>query len=185
MKTKIFVTGANGLLGSKIIRPDTARYSFIYGFNQTRTNIQAVDSIQVDITKFSDCEKIIHIKPDIIIHTAAITDVDYCEKNKQKAYSVNVLGTRNLCDIAKKIDCKIIYVSTDGVFSGNYKNNKEEDVCNPINYYGQTKLEGENEVRKVFPQIPVYSQVFYEYGIKKLNAERKNTDDEKQPAIAA
>ena len=168
MKKKIFVTGANGLLGSKIIDLNDENYSFIGGFNQTNTNIENTNSIQLDITKFNDCKKIMDINPDFIIHTAAITDVDYCEKNNEQAYYVNVQGTKNLCKIAQNLNCKIIYISTDGVFSGISKNNKESDLCNPLNYYGKTKLEGENEIKKLDDYLILRSNVLY--GFESLNS---------------
>jgi|TARA_B110000438_G_scaffold278976_1_gene303011 dTDP-4-dehydrorhamnose reductase len=168
MKKKVFVSGANGLLGSKIVHLNNENYSFIGGFNQTNTNIENINSIQLDITKFNDCKKILDINPDFIIHTAAITDVDYCEKNNEEAYCVNVQGTKNLCKIAQNLNCKIIYISTDGVFSGDSKNNKESDICNPLNYYGKTKLEGENEIRKLDNYLILRSNVLY--GFESLNS---------------
>ena len=176
MKKKIFVSGANGLLGSKIVDLNDNNYSFIAGFNQTNRNIQNVNSIQLDITKFDDCKKILDINPDIIIHTAAITDVDYCEKNKKHAYSVNVQGTKNLCKIAKNLNCKIIYISTDGVFSGDCKNNKEFNFCNPLNYYGKTKFEGENEIKKINNHLILRTNVLYGFeSFDSLKSRSKHT----------
>jgi dTDP-4-dehydrorhamnose reductase len=168
MKKKIFVSGANGLLGSKIIHLNNKNYSFVGGFNQSNTNIENINSIQVDITKFNECKKILDIKPDVIIHAAAITDVDFCEKNNEQAYSVNVQGTKNLCKIAQNLNCKIIYISTDGVFSGHSKNNKESDLCVPLNYYGKTKLQGENEIKKLNDYLILRSNVLY--GFESLNS---------------
>jgi len=176
MKKKIFVSGANGLLGSKTVDLNDKNYSFIAGFNQALCNFNEPDSIKVDITKFDDCKKILDINPDIIIHTAAITDVDYCEKNKKHAYSVNVQGTKNLCKIAKNLNCKIIYISTDGVFSGDCKNNKESDFCNPLNYYGKTKLEGENEIKKINDHLILRTSLLYGFeSFDSLKSRSKHT----------
>ena len=161
MKTKIFVIGSKGLLGSTIIKSNNKKYSFFGGYNQTMDNYNESNLIKVDITKFEDCEKILKINPDIIIHTAAITNVDYCEQNKKKTYSINVLGTKNLCKIVKKLNCKIIYISTDGIFSGNCINNKEDDVTKPQNFYGKTKLEAENEIKKLDDYLILRTNVLY------------------------
>lgn len=161
MKTKIFVIGAKGLLGSNIVNTNDKKYSFFEGFNQALGNSSKSNSIKVDITKFEDCEKIIKINPDVIIHTAAITDVDYCEKNKEKAYSVHVLGTQNLCKIAKKLNCKIFYISTDSVFSGDCINNKENDMTKPINYFAKTKFMAENEIKKLDNHLILRTSVLY------------------------
>ena len=174
MKTKIFVIGAKGLLGSNIVKANDKKYSFFEGYNQALGNSKKSDSIKVDITKFEDCEKILKIDPDIIIHTAAITDVDYCEQNKKKAYSVHVLGTQNLCKIAKKLNCKIIYISTDFVFSGNCINNKEDDVPKPLNYFGKTKLEAENEIKKLDNHLILRTNVLYGFETSNSIKSRSN-----------
>jgi len=161
MKTKIFVIGAKGLLGSHIVQHNNKKYSFFEGYNQALGNSNKSNSIKIDITKFEDCKKILKIDPDIIIHAAAITDTDYCERNKKKTYSVHVLGTKNLCKIAKKLNCKIIYISTDFVFSGNFINNKEDDITKPLNYCGETKLEAENEIKKLDNYLILRTSVLY------------------------
>ena len=166
MKTKIFVIGAKGLLGSNIVKSNDKKYSFFEGYNQALGNSKKSDSIKVDITKFEDCEKILKIDPDIIIHTAAITDVDYCEQNKKQAYSVHVLGPQNLCKIAKKLNCKIIYISTDSVFSGDCIDNKEDDVTKPVNYFSKTKLEAENEIKKLDNHLILRTSVLYGFESK-------------------
>jgi dTDP-4-dehydrorhamnose reductase len=93
------------------------------------------------------------LSPSVIVHTAAFTDVDACETERERAYRANVLGTRNLAEISRESDCLLVYVSTDYVFDGSKgRPYTESDQPNPINYYGLTKLEGENHVRKLSPR---------------------------------
>ncbi|MEM2890795.1 MAG: SDR family oxidoreductase, partial [Candidatus Hadarchaeum sp.] len=83
------------------------------------------------------------IRPDVIVHTAALTDVDYCEEHPDEASILNVEGTRTLVAAAKNIGTEFVYISTDSVFDGKKGMYVEEDVPNPINCYAKTKLEGE------------------------------------------
>jgi len=80
------------------------------------------------------------------VHAAALTDVDLCEKDKNLAFNVNVLGTKNVVEACKKVNAHLVYISTDYVFSGEKGYYSEQDETNPLNYYGFTKLEGEKIV---------------------------------------
>ena len=90
------------------------------------------------------------ISLDLIIHLAAYTNIDQAEVSKEEAFEVNHIGTRNMAQIAKKLDVPIIYISSDSVFDGN-KNSpyKTTDETHPINVYGESKLKGEEEIRKL------------------------------------
>lgn len=81
--------------------------------------------------------------PEVVIHTAALTDVDRCETDKDIAYRVNVLGTEVLCEAARDVGAFTIYTSTDYVFDGTRGMYSEEDKVNPVNYYGYSKFLGE------------------------------------------
>lgn len=149
---KILVTGANGLLGQTIIKQLSGKpYSVVatgkgagridsaYG-----TNYEYAD---VEITDGPAIEKLIQEqRPDIIVHGAAMTQVDQCEINKQDCYNVNVTATRFIIDAAKDIGARFIFVSTDFIFDGNNGPYAEDDEPAPVNYYGGTKLVAEKAV---------------------------------------
>ena len=101
--------------------------------------------VQCDITNGKKTgDNISDIGPDVIIHTAAWTDVDGCETDHRKAEKINIDGTRNICASAENAGAVLLYLSTDFVFDG--KKNAlytESDIPNPLNFYGKTKLEGE------------------------------------------
>lgn len=105
-----------------------------------------INKIHLDITSKIDPGKFKNI--DVIIHGAAITDVNYCELNKELCWKVNVEGTENLIKLAKLLNAKFIYISTPMVFSGKKGNRKETDKTDPVNYYGKTKDEAEKIVFK-------------------------------------
>jgi dTDP-4-dehydrorhamnose reductase len=135
----ILITGAEGQLGSDVALILARDY-----------NITRVDEKDFDITDFESTNNFITNKrPQIIIHTAAYTDVDGCEREKARAFKVNALGTRNLSVAAGNIDAKFFYISTDYVFDGEKKDAYYEyDSPNPLNIYGKSKLLGENFVKE-------------------------------------
>ena len=93
-------------------------------------------------------EFILDQKPELIVHAAAMTQVDECELNKQDCYNINVTATRFIIDAAKAVNAKFVYVSTDFIFDGNSGPYKEEDEPGPVNYYGSTKWVAEKAVEE-------------------------------------
>ncbi len=136
---KILITGAEGQLGSELVEVLSENY-----------NIIAVDKKDFDISDFKSTNNFItNSLPKLIIHCAAYTDVDGCEKGKSKAFKVNGLGTRNIAIAAKKVDAKFFYISTDYVFDGEKEGEYYEyDAPNPKTIYGLSKLMGENFVKE-------------------------------------
>jgi len=105
----------------------------------------------MDIQKEEDTVfKIEKIRPDIVIHLAAYTDVDGCESNEEKAFVVNAEGTKHVALAASRCLAKMVYLSTDYVFDGNKKEPYlENDVPHPLNVYGRSKWEGEQHVQEL------------------------------------
>jgi dTDP-4-dehydrorhamnose reductase len=142
---KILITGASGLLGKKLFeilsKNDEAAGTY-FGNKNGGENFHFLDvsdkpAVETFIQK---------IKPEVIIHNAALVDVDYCEENKEPAKRVNYDGTVNIIDMCKKYHLKLIYISSDYVFDGEAGPYVEESQTNPVNYYGFTKLEAEKSV---------------------------------------
>ncbi|MEN1967754.1 dTDP-4-dehydrorhamnose reductase [Lentibacillus sp. N15] len=138
---KILVTGYTGQLGYDLVNEGTKQGFTMFG----------VGSESLDITKRNEVISYIEqLNPDAIIHCAAYTAVDKAEDDKDFCWKVNVIGTKNLVDVAKKIGVKFLYVSTDYVFDGKGESPfKETDKTDPVNYYGLTKLEGEKIVQRI------------------------------------
>ena len=136
---KILVTGASGLVGEQVL--NAARNAGFEAdgtcFRQDRKGL-----FRLDITDRNSVKRLVgRLNPDCIVHSAAMTNVDYCEGHKEEAWKVNVEGTRNLAESTNS--CKFIYISTDYVFDGRSGPYTEDSLPNPVNYYGKTKLEGE------------------------------------------
>lgn len=151
LKKTVLVTGANGLLGQKLIgflRNDENADLIGTGKGASRLPESWEGSytwIELDIT---DREQVMRIfsetKPDSVIHTAAMTQVDDCEKDREGCRILNVEAVRYLIEACEKYDTHLIHLSTDFIFDGEEGPYTEEALPNPVNYYGVTKMEAEN-----------------------------------------
>lgn len=149
---KILVTGATGMLGYDLCKVLAEKNNIIglsRGKQSVRGGLPSLDFVRADITDKKDLTDIIlKHKPDLIIHSAAIADVDFCELNPDAAFKVNTEGTGNVAEAAKKTDSYLIYVSTDYVFDGTKSSPyTEDDNPKPISVYGKSKFEAEQYIQ--------------------------------------
>ncbi|MCD6116175.1 dTDP-4-dehydrorhamnose reductase [bacterium] len=151
----LLVTGANGLLGAKITELAAGRFQVVATDMQPayRVDVPGVKYIQADITDKKQCEALGAAYPDYVIHTAAYTNVDNCEKEREKAYEVNVKGTKNIASLCVQSESKMIHLSSDYVFDGKSGPYTENDITNPVSYYGKTKLESEIKAASIIDNL--------------------------------
>jgi dTDP-4-dehydrorhamnose reductase len=130
----IAIIGAKGMLGSELCRVLSDQH-----------HIVAWDIDQIDITdRPGTLEKLATIRPDLIVNSAAWTDVDGCEADPDKAWRINAVGAQNLALAAQQLGCALVYISTDYVFDGESPSDYDEVAQpHPINQYGRSKLAGE------------------------------------------
>lgn len=164
---KVFVTGVGGQLGHDVVNNLTDRGHEAVGSDiqasyagiQDNSAVVSTPYVQLDITDGEAVKNVIEeLRPDVIIHCAAWTNVDGAEDaaNKEKVHAINALGTQYIAEAAKAVDAKMLYLSTDYVFDGQGERPWEpEDKCYaPLNVYGQSKLDGElavaNTLEKFF-----------------------------------
>ena len=153
---KVFVTGVGGQLGHDVMNELAKRghegigsdIAPVYSGIQDGSEVTKLPYVSMDITNREQVDKVISdIKPDVIVHCAAWTAVDLAEDEDKKAKvkAINVDGVQNIADVAKKLDAKMIYISTDYVFNGQGTEPWKPDCKDyaPLNYYGETKLGGE------------------------------------------
>lgn len=143
---KVFVTGVGGQLGYDVIN-ELKRREYDYVGSDISKCIDK-SFVTLDITDKSAVEETLNkIKPDAVIHCAAWTAVDAAEEkeNIEKVFDVNSNATRNIAEVCKKLNCKMLYISTDYVFDGNGTEPWDADcrMFDPLNVYGQSKLKGE------------------------------------------
>ena len=153
---KVFVTGVGGQLGYDVMNELDARGYECYGSDVLPKEKITLpyNYIQLDITKQEDIEKVIgQLAPDAVVHCAAWTAVDAAEEeeNKPKVIAINAMGTQYIAKACKKIDCKLVYISTDYVFNGEGTEPWQADCkeYDPLNVYGMSKLLGEKAVAEI------------------------------------
>jgi dTDP-4-dehydrorhamnose reductase len=149
----LLIIGSTGLVGSKIASL-AAKHGFDpYSTQHSRTSASP-DFPGLDITNQEATLALVRkVRPRAIINTAAVTNVDYCETHREEAQGVNVEGVKNLAEAARENRSRLIQVSTDYVFDGKVGHYEEADTPNPIQYYGETKLEAE----KIVSDLPSFA----------------------------
>ena len=153
MKKTILITGSNGLLGQKLVELICTKNEFnlvatARGENRLNTEFKYIYTT-MDITSRDDVFLVIKKqKPDIIIHTAAMTNVDQCEAEKELCWKQNVDAVQYICEAAAIIDAHIIHLSTDFIFDGKSGPYDEFAEANPLSYYGDSKLAAEKIILK-------------------------------------
>lgn len=157
---KVLVTGANGMLGQDLcpILEDVGAFVI-------ETDVDTLDITNGVVVK----NVLTDVRPDLVIHCAAYTNVDKAEEDFETAYKINALGTENLAKSCNELDIPIVYISTDYVFDGAEKKLLNPDSCtNPINNYGKTKLAGENAIQKYCKKYYI-ARTSWLYGIHGKN----------------
>ena len=159
---RVFVTGVGGQLGHDVVNELDRRaheaigsdIQAVYSGVNDGSAVAAAPYVQMDITDEAAVRRTVEeLKPDVIIHCAAWTNVDGAEapENREKVHQINAVGTENIARAAKAVDAKMVYISTDYVFDGQGTRPWEpDDKCYaPLNVYGQSKLDGELAVSRI------------------------------------
>lgn len=178
---KVLVTGVSGQLGHDVMNELAKRgYTGVgsdiapeYSGVDDNTAVVNMEYVQMDITDEKAVDEIItRVNPDVIVHCAAWTAVDMAEDDDkvEKVRAVNAGGTRNIAKTAKKLDCKMVYISTDYVFDGQGEKPWEPDCKDykPLNVYGQTKLEGELAVSELLDKYFIV-RIAWVFGVNGKN----------------
>src|SRR5581483_4880831 len=153
---KVFVTGYKGRIGSLLVE-------------------RGCQPLICDVTKYEEVEMAIrHASPDVVVHLASISNVDYCEKNKDEALRVNFIGTKFVADATSKQRCGMIFLSSDQVFGGKSGPYKEVRFARtlfgydiPVNFYGEIKLASES-LQLTYPNMKII-RTSYLFDEKRLN----------------
>ena len=150
---RILLTGSNGLLGQKIVyaaikHSDIQLLATSKGENRLHTKA-GYDYVSMDIINADEVTAIVeNFKPHCIINTAAMTNVDACEKDQENCWKMNVEAVRTMTELCQLHDIHFIHLSTDFVFDGEKGNYSEEDAPNPLSHYARSKFESEKVVQQ-------------------------------------
>lgn len=142
---KLLIFGISGLTGYKIAKNAISKYDVFGTFNIRETKLDNCTTYKVNLTNKDEVSKIFdEVKPDVVVNTTALHNVDYCEDNKDSATMVNTDAVRYLYENSEKFGSRLVHISTDYVFDGK-KNSpySENDEALPLSYYGKSKLDGE------------------------------------------
>lgn len=166
---KLFVFGGSSLIGVEFIKKAVKEHHQVFSTYNKSNSINLNESA-IKFCYPDDFEKIKEViltkKPDVIVNLIAITNLEYCENNKEEVYKLNVDFPRKISEIANMSKSKVIHFSSDYVFDGEKGNYKEEDKTNPVNFYGYTKAISENEILQYHNNIVIRTAAIYDLKFK-------------------
>ncbi len=150
---RILVTGANGLVGSRLCRRLDSAGHQVVGVGRGERRVDGpFEFVTCELTSAHEVERAFEgARPDAVVHTASMTEVDACERDPEQAYGLNVVATSHVALAARKAQAHLVHVSTDYVFDGDHGPYTENDLPNPRGVYALTKHMGEQTVRALAP----------------------------------
>ncbi len=149
---KVLVTGSNGLLGQKLVKLllENGEQPIASSYSENRIDYlkEPFEFVNLDIRDQANVQEVIsQVQPDVVVNTAAMTNVDQCETDREECIKLNVDAVRYLSEACAKNDIFLVHLSTDFIFDGEAGPYKEDDEPNPLSYYGQSKLDAEEIVK--------------------------------------
>ncbi len=167
---RVLVTGAHGLLGQKLcelLDAEPGSELIATGRGPSRLELRQGSYKTLDVTDEAAVHQVIRqTRPDVVIHTAAMTQVDQCETDQDACWLNNVTAVRFVADACNQTGAQLIHLSTDFVFDGTHGPLDETATPNPISHYGKSKLESEHEVEKLKTPWTIIRTVLV-YGVTK------------------
>lgn len=155
-KPRLLLTGASGFLGHHIIKEAQAQYQILGVVLRNPLSQTGVQMLKLDISQPTSLRNIVReTRPDCIIHTAANSDVNYCQQHPAETAKLNVDTTIYLAKLAAELGIPFVFTSSDMVFDGTKGNYTETDAANPLNLYGEQKAQAEEGVLAAYPLAAV------------------------------
>ena len=152
LRTSILLTGANGLLGQALVRQlsGSSDHDVLATARDEAPRFDVpCEYRRMDVTAPSEVETVVEeYQPDVVINCAAVSDVGECDEDRNRAWAVNARAVRRLAKHCRALDAHLVQVSSDFVFNGKSGPYAEDARPDPVNYYGRTKLAGENVLRE-------------------------------------
>lgn len=151
MKT-LLLTGASGFLGYNFLQLDLSNWKVVTLINQHDLQNDNIKKVRCDIANIASLKQILNeLKPEAIVHLAAISNANYCEENIKLSFQVNVSASAVLAEWSAQHHIPFLFTSTDLVFNGEKGNYVETDVTDPLMVYGKQKAEAERLIQSVYP----------------------------------
>lgn len=144
IQKKVLITGCGGMLGQSMYKVFSEKYQEV---KATDIDLNEPWLEYLDVREFSQCIRVFEeFNPEIVLHLAALTDLEYCETNHENSWCTNALGTENVAFLAEKYGCTMVYISTEGIFGGEQEYFTDFDTPNPLSHYAKGKFYGERFV---------------------------------------
>jgi dTDP-4-dehydrorhamnose reductase len=168
---RILVTGASGLLGLNLGLQMHERYQIV-GQDRGKLAATPFELVRADLTGPAACSRLIDdVRPDAVIHTAALANLEACEKDPETSRLLNAEVPGFLAEECQKRDIQLVHISTDAVFDGTKEGTyTEDDAPNPASVYARTKFEGEENVLSVYPQAVVARVNFFGWSLSGIRS---------------
>jgi dTDP-4-dehydrorhamnose reductase len=165
LRKKILFTGGSGLLALNWANQVCNDFDVVLGLHEREINIKGAKSAKIIIESENEFVKNVeNIKPDLVVHTAGMTNVDQCEAFPELANKVNFEVAKIVSDVCQKNNIDLIFISTDHLFDGSVPNVSENHVKNPLNCYGRTKSLGEDYIHFNNPNALIIRTNFFGWG---------------------
>jgi dTDP-4-dehydrorhamnose reductase len=161
----LFITGISGLLGLNLALQYRHRFQVSGCYHNSPVHLDGVQALPLDILQSHDTEEMIRAtRPDVIIHTAGLTNVEGCEADPELAFQLNADAAGRVAKIAASLDARLVHISTDHLFDGTSPSKTETDAPAPLNAYARSKWAGEQAVMEACPQALMVRTNFYGWG---------------------
>jgi len=155
-RNKLLVTGASGFLGWNVARNARSDWDVFGIYNRHHTKIKDVSMTRLDIAEYNDLKRLFDdIRPDAVIHTAAISNPNYCEMHPSESLKINVNASLTIAGLCSMISIPLVFTSTDLVFDGSSPPYSETSKVNPVNVYSEHKVVAEEMIRDVYPETAI------------------------------
>ena len=162
---KILITGGSGLLAVNWALAMRDEYFITLILHNRKISLHGVNTDTSSLSLFDDCMSLLgKHRPDVVIHTAGLTNVEECELNPDLAQEVNVILAENIAKACYAQGVKLVHISTDHLFSGDKQYACEKDKPNPVNIYAETKLRGEQKISEICPSALIIRTNFFGWG---------------------
>jgi dTDP-4-dehydrorhamnose reductase len=153
---KLLVTGASGFLGWHICHRAQPEWKVFGTCHLHPVNFQGVNPVKIDLTKFNDLKMVFkEVKPAVVIHTAAVSKINYCQQNKAASFKINTEAAVNIAGLCSDVQIPCLFTSSDLVFDGQNPPYCEEDEPSPVNIYGEQKVLAESGMKRRYPSVVI------------------------------